>query len=99
MNEAAPLRRALLKRLPHSYPEPEQPRQPRKMKRTARAFDEYGFAKPREAAEFLAVSKVWIYDLCRAGILAHIRHGKRYSISWQSVYEYAAARTVRGKSA
>jgi excisionase family DNA binding protein len=64
-----------------------------------REFDERGFAKAREVAAYLAISKVWVYDLCHAGVLAYVRHGKRISISWKSVYDYAAERTVHQRSA
>jgi excisionase family DNA binding protein len=58
-----------------------------------------GFAKPTEAARFLGVGKDWIYELIRKGDLSHVRHGRRISIPWSAVHEYAAQRLRHGSIA
>lgn len=58
-----------------------------------------GFAKPREAAAFLGIGKDWIYELIRVGAITHMRHGRRISIPWAAIHEYAASRVKRGSLA
>lgn len=64
-----------------------------------RHFDSEGFARPRDVAAYLGVGKMWVYELIRTGALTHIRHGKRISIPWKAVYEYAALRIKPGRIA
>jgi len=56
-----------------------------------------GFAKPREAACFLDIGRDWLYGLVKAGALTHIRHGRRISIPWVVLREYAVLRLKRGR--
>jgi excisionase family DNA binding protein len=60
---------------------------------------EQGFAKPTEAARFLGIGRTWLYELIRADAISHIRHGRRISISWAALHEYAAQRIKLGKIA
>lgn len=61
------------------------------MSPSARRVIEDGFAKPTEAARFLGVGKTWVYELIRNGTLSHIRQGRRVSIPWIALREYAEA--------
>lgn len=88
---------------PSSAP-PAPPRRRRRRLREARVHTHpvvevigaEGFATPREAAHFLGVGKTWMYELCQAGGLTHIRHGNRICIPWSVIYKYAQARCKRG---
>ena len=58
-----------------------------------------GFAKPKEAAAFLGVGIDWLYELVRTGSLSHMRHGRKISIPWSALREYAARKLQLGKIA
>jgi len=66
---------------------------------SARSLVAGGFAKPKEAAAFLGLGKNWIYELIRVGALTHVRHGRRISIPWSAVHEYAATQLRHGRIA
>jgi excisionase family DNA binding protein len=65
----------------------------------SRKLVQNGFATPREAALFLRISLDYLYDLIRVGAISHLRHGRRISIPWDALREYAAHRLKPGKIA
>lgn len=67
--------------------------------RAVRKLVENGFAKPREAAQYLGIGKKLTYGLIHDGTLSHVRHGRRISIPWESLREYAAQRLKPGSVA
>ena len=76
-----------------------EPRKPSPPSRAVRELADDGFASPREAARFLAIGKDWMYELLRAGAISHVRHGRRISVSWRALKQYAASQIKLGRIA
>lgn len=66
---------------------------------TRKALVSEGFAKPSDAARYLGIGRRWLYELIRANAITHIRHGRRISISWAALHEYAASQLKIGRIA
>lgn len=64
-----------------------------------RRLVEAGFATPTEVARHLGISRWWVYQLINGGVLSSIQHGRRFSVPWNSVHQYAATRVKQGKVA
>lgn len=78
---------------------PAAARRPSVPPRAVRELVEDGFAKPGEAARYLGIGRSWFYELIRANAISHVRHGRRISVSWRALKQYAASQMKLGRIA
>jgi excisionase family DNA binding protein len=64
-----------------------------------RRVDESGYATAEQVGAYLGISRFWVYGLARNKLLTHVKLGRRIVFPWRAVYEFAAARTTRGRIA